>query len=87
MSSNAIVEQYEALKARQQELQTKIAAIHADFKRGLDPDASDRAIELENAEVLNEILRVTEKELASVNEALLRLRGELPEVEESQSTI
>lgn len=59
-----------ALIKRRRELEEKITAIHRDFKRGLDKDSSERAVQLENAEVLNEILRVSEEELVAINEKL-----------------
>jgi len=54
------------LLARRDELQTRLDKIKADFERGLDPDSSERATELENAEVLNEIARITDEELTKV---------------------
>ena len=67
----------EALRKKQVELKIRLEAIRNDFGRGLDKDSSERAVELENAEVLNEIARVTEQELENVVEELRRLdRGE-----------
>lgn len=64
----------EKLKQRKLELESKIKAIHADFKRGLDPDSAERAVQLENAEVLNEILRVSEQELKKIDDILLDIK-------------
>jgi len=61
------------LRKHRKELLAKIDAIKADFKRGLDKDAGERAVELENAEVLNEILQVSENQVAEINEKLLAL--------------
>lgn len=51
-------------------LKSRLDAIKEDYRRGLDPDSGERAVQLENAEALNEIQRVTAEELARV-EALL----------------
>jgi hypothetical protein len=59
-----------ALIEKRKNLEAKIRAIKDDFRRGLDKDSSERAVEMENADVLNEILRVSEIELAKVNEIL-----------------
>ena len=58
-----LIEDRDRLKARMDE-------IKADYHRGLDPDSGERAVQLENAEALTEIQRVTAEELARV-EALL----------------
>jgi len=60
----------QTLIAKRHRLQARLTAIKQDFRRGLDADSSERAVELENAETLNEILRVTKTELAQV-EAIL----------------
>lgn len=64
----------EKLLERREALRERLAAIRADHARGLDRDSSERAVELENAEVLNEIARVAEVELASVEERIGRAR-------------
>jgi len=61
------------LLKRRKQLQAKIDSIKQDFRRGLDKDSSERAVELENAEVLNELLRVSEQQLVDINEKLYHL--------------
>ncbi len=58
------------LIAKRDELQTRLDKILADIGRGLDPDSSERAVQLENAEVLDEIARVTDEELKTVELAI-----------------
>jgi len=48
---------------KRDELQDRLDRILADIGQGLDPDSSERAVQLENAEVLDEIARVTDEEL------------------------
>jgi hypothetical protein len=54
------------LKSRRDELQARLKAIHKDLGRGLEKDYEEQAIQLENLEVLQEIARVSEKELRKV---------------------
>ena len=56
----------DALLKRRDELRNRIEAIHADLGRGLDKDYEEQSIQLENLEVLQEIVRVAEKELREV---------------------
>ena len=51
-------------------LREKLSAIEADARRGLDADSEERAVQLENADVLNEIARVTAEEIERVEVAL-----------------
>jgi hypothetical protein len=61
------------LKQRQEELEYRLQAIRCDYRRGLHKDSEEQAIQLENMEVLQEISRLAEKELASVKEQLAQL--------------
>lgn len=63
-------ETQEALEARKAELEKRLAAIRKDLAGGLDADSEEQAIQLENFEVLQEIARLAEKELAEVQEKL-----------------
>lgn len=54
------------LKQKAQSLKERLDQIHADYRRGLNRDSEERAQELENAEVLNEIERVTSQDLEKV---------------------
>ncbi len=65
----------ERLNARKDELEFRLHSIHNDVRRGLDRDAEEQALQLENMEVLEEISRVTELELAKVNRRLAELRS------------
>ena len=61
------------LRQRRDELQRRLDAIKADYRRGLSADSDEQAIELENAEVLAEISRVAANELAQVEQELRQL--------------
>jgi len=61
------------LEAKRKVLLERLEKIKKDTAQRLDTDSSERAVELENAEVLNEINRVTREELEKIEE-LLRLK-------------
>jgi len=61
------------LEAKRNVLLQRLEKIKNDVGTRLSTDSSERAVELENAEVLNEITRVTEEELESI-EVLLKLK-------------
>ena len=63
----------ENLRARARELQNRLDAIHRDYRQGLHADSEERAQELENAEVLNEIERVTVESLQAVKQQIAEL--------------
>ena len=65
--------QKQLLISKRDELRSRIEAIKNDFRRGLDSDSGERAVELENAEVLDGIKRAAEEELAQVEAQLARL--------------
>lgn len=54
------------LKAKRDELRDRLAAIEKDYRSGLDADSEERAVQLENAEVLNGIARSTTEELQRI---------------------
>ncbi len=60
----------ESLLLREAKLQGRLQAIAADIRGGLDRDSEERALQLENREVLEEIERVTAVELASVRQLI-----------------
>ena len=66
----------EDLEARRRELIERLDAIKRDYGRGLDQDFAEQAVQLENAEVLGEIARVTVEELAKVDRAITLLRDQ-----------
>ncbi|HQV81058.1 MAG TPA: hypothetical protein PLW69_08850 [Agitococcus sp.] len=54
------------LEARYAELNQRLQAIQQDYARGLDADSEERAQELQNADVLAEIKRVAQEDLAKI---------------------
>lgn len=65
------------LTTKRDELLNRLDAIKKDYKNGLDADSEEQAQQLENAEVLEEISRVTNEELQKVTQALERINREL----------
>lgn len=61
------------LLARRDELRQRLEAIEADYRRGLDADSEEQALQLENAEVLDGIAKAVSDELAQVEERLAAL--------------
>ena len=61
------------LKSERDRLRKKLAAIEDEYRKGLAPDSEDRAIDLENAEVLEGISRATAEELAKIEKRLSEL--------------
>lgn len=70
MNGKALPETREQLLARRAELRERLDAIRRDFARGLDPGLDEQAIQLENAEVLNELSRRTLEELRRIEDRL-----------------
>ncbi len=70
MQSNAILT---ALTKKKQQLQQRISAIEADFKKGRSADFAEQTTESENDQVLDEIHHEAKIELQQVVEALHRL--------------
>ncbi len=60
----------QALQQRRDELRQRLEAIRKELRGGLDHDLEDQAIQLENRDTLLEIARVTEQELARVEQQL-----------------
>lgn len=65
-AEQGVKKELKALLSREVELRDRLQAIAADIRSGLDPDSEERAMQLENREVLEEIERVTSIELTSV---------------------
>ncbi|OOZ40445.1 hypothetical protein BOW53_07675 [Solemya pervernicosa gill symbiont] len=70
---NEIDEEVAKLRAERDRLKERLAAIEADYRKGLDPDSEERAIQLENAEVLAGIAKAISEELVQVEEKLADL--------------
>lgn len=63
----------ESLIKRRDALKERLSAIEADYRRGLDPDLEEQALQLENAEVLAGIATATAEELVRVEDELAKL--------------
>lgn len=59
------------LVAERNRLKSRLKDIKNDYRRGLDSDSGERAVQLENAETLTEIQRVTTEELERIEALLL----------------
>ena len=66
----------ERLLAQRDALRARLDSIAADYKRGLDPDSEERAVQLENAEVLDGIARATSEELQQIEQRLAQIDSE-----------
>ncbi len=66
----------EQLKKKRDELRERLEAIEKDYRAGLDADSKERAVQLENAEVLNEISRSTAEELENIEKEIAKLVGQ-----------
>lgn len=62
------------LEARYAELNQRLQAISQDYANGLDADSEERAQQLANDEVLAEIRRVAQEDLAKVAQELERIK-------------
>jgi len=72
--SNHNQDEITRLLAQRDELRARIDAINADFRRGLDADSEERAIQLENQEVLDGIARAAAEELQRIESRLAALK-------------
>lgn len=76
MSHDLLAKKNELTQKRDELLQ-RLDAIKRDYGNGLSADFEEQAQQLENAEVLAEISRVTNEELQKVTVALERIEREL----------
>lgn len=58
---------------KRKELEERLDKIQKDIAHGYSADSEERAIEMENTDVLLEIARVTEEELESINKKLQQI--------------
>jgi len=58
------------LETRRDELRARLEAIEKDYKQGLDADSEERAVQLENAEVLDGIAKAAADELEEIEKKL-----------------
>lgn len=73
--SKVVVEELEKMNellARREELVTRLESIEADYGRGLDANSTERALQLENAEVLDLIASAAADELERIEKKLER---------------
>jgi RNA polymerase-binding transcription factor DksA len=68
------------LSVRRTALRERLNAIKKDYAQGLDSDWEEQALQLENAEVLQEISRVTAEELSKVENGIERLERAIEQV-------
>lgn len=73
LSEQELIEKKKELTKRRDELLNRLNAIKKDYSQGLDKDWEEQATQLENADVLAEISRVTAEELNDVQQAIERL--------------
>jgi RNA polymerase-binding transcription factor DksA len=62
----------ESLRRKQKELRERVDAITRDFRGGLDRDLEEQAVQLENAEVLDALLKQAIGELEEIERKLRR---------------
>ncbi len=60
----------DSLLLEETRLRERLQAIARDIRGGLDPDSEERAVQLENREVLEEIERVTRIELERIRKLI-----------------
>ncbi len=70
-----MIETRQKLIEERDRLRARLDAIRADIRQGLDADSEERAIQLENREVLDGIARATTEELARIERRLQELKG------------
>ncbi len=75
MRERGMESEMKSLLVREAELKERLQAIAADIRGGLDRDSEERAVQLENREVLEEIERVTTAELARVRQLIAEARA------------
>lgn len=61
------------LTEKRDELRARLESIEKDYRQGLDSDSEERAVQLENAEVLDGIAKAAAEELQRVEERLAQL--------------
>lgn len=64
------MENMNELLERRNELIARLESIEADYRSGLDPNSVERALQLENAEVLDSIARAAAEELETIEKKL-----------------
>ena len=70
-----MIETRQKLVEERDRLRARLDDIRAEIRQGLDADSEERAIQLENREVLEGIARATIEELARIERRLQELEG------------
>ncbi len=65
------------LRKQRDSLRNRLEAIEQDYKKGLSADSEERAIQLENADVLEGIAKATAEELHRIEDRLSELTDTL----------
>ena len=73
MSAAQHAEIRQALKHKKQELETRLARIHANLRRGTEADSKERAKQFEDNEVVDALGNEARAELRKISAALQRL--------------
>ena len=68
-----VQDEISSLIAKRDELRQRISDIEKDYRQGLDPDSEERAVQLENAEVLDGIAKAASEELERIEAKLAEL--------------
>jgi len=77
MDKEKISTEMAELLLQRDSLRERLESIEQDYKKGLSADSEDRAIELENADVLEGIAKATAEELSQVEDRLSKLKDTL----------
>ena len=70
-----MIETRQKLVEERDRLRARLDDIRAEIRQGLDADSEERAIQLENREVLEGIARATIEELARIERRLQEVKG------------
>lgn len=71
--NNDLKQRKQELENRRKELAERLHRINLDYRQGLDKDSEEQAQQLENAEVLEEIARISAEELGKIDAAIRRI--------------
>jgi anaerobic ribonucleoside-triphosphate reductase len=77
MNNDKISTEIAELRLQRNALRDRLEAIEKDYKSGLSADSEEQAIQLENADVLEGIAKVTAEELSQVEARLAELKKSL----------
>jgi len=77
MDKDKISAEQAELLTQRDSLRERLEAIEQDYKKGLSADSEERAIQLENADVLEGIAKAISEELRQVEDRLSELKHDL----------